>query len=96
MRIRNFMHKGLRQLYEEDNARSVPAVTVSKLRNMLAVLDDLQSTEELRALVFWRPHQLSGDRRGTWSLFVTRNWRMTFWVDDEESSICDLNLEDYH
>ncbi len=36
------------------------------------------------------------DRRpkGTWSLHVTRNWRLTFRVEDDE--IIDLNLEDYH
>jgi proteic killer suppression protein len=37
---------------------------------------------------------LIGDRKGTWSLHVTRNWRMTFRVKDQE--IVDLNLEDYH
>ena len=36
----------------------------------------------------------AGDRKGTWSLSVTRNWRMTFRIEDEE--IIDINLEDYH
>ena len=35
-----------------------------------------------------------GDRKGTWSLSVTRNWRLTFGIGDDE--IIDLNLEDYH
>jgi plasmid maintenance system killer protein len=33
--------------------------------------------------------------KGTWSLMVTRNRRLTFNIDDE-FEICDLNLEDYH
>ena len=37
---------------------------------------------------------LTGDRKGTWSLYVTRNRRMTFWIEDDE--IIDINLEDYH
>ena len=37
---------------------------------------------------------LTGDRKGTWSLHVTRNWRMTFQVEDDQ--IIDVNLEDYH
>ncbi len=40
-------------------------------------------------------HTLTGDRKGTWSLSVTRNRRLTFTIDDERE-ICDLNLEDYH
>jgi len=38
---------------------------------------------------------LTGDRKGTWSLHVTRNWRMTFWIDAEKE-IQDVNFEDYH
>jgi proteic killer suppression protein len=39
---------------------------------------------------------LTGDRKGTWSLSVTRNRRLTFRIDVAEHEICDLNLEDYH
>lgn len=42
----------------------------------------------------WKVHTLTGDRKGTWSLSVTRNRRLTFWIDDEQQ-ICDVNLEDY-
>ncbi|WP_338331167.1 type II toxin-antitoxin system RelE/ParE family toxin [Rhizorhapis sp. SPR117] len=40
-------------------------------------------------------HLLSGDRAGTWSLTVTRNWRMTFRINAAKA-IEDLDLEDYH
>ena len=40
-------------------------------------------------------HRLIGDMAGCWSLTVTRNWRMTFEVNDE-NAIIDLDLEDYH
>jgi proteic killer suppression protein len=37
---------------------------------------------------------LTGDRRGTYSVWVSANWRVTFrW--DEEGPL-DVNLEDYH
>jgi len=39
---------------------------------------------------------MSGDRKGTWSLYVTRNWRLTFKVDAAENEILDVNYEDYH
>jgi toxin HigB-1 len=63
---------------------------------MLAYLDDVENLEELRALTAWKPHTLTGDRKGEWSLSVTRNRRLTFRVDSAEQEICDLNLEDYH
>jgi len=43
-----------------------------------------------------RVHSLTGDRKGTWSLSVTRNRRLTFRIDIAEREIYDLNLEDYH
>ena len=51
---------------------------------------------ESRSLPTWKVHTLTGDRKGTWSLSVTRNRRLTFRIDIAEREICDLNLEDYH
>ena len=96
VKIRNIIHKGLKRLYAEDNTKGVPPDTVDKLRKMLAFLDDMEAPEELRALPSWKVHALTGDRKGTWSLSVTRNRRLTFRIDTAEQEICDLNLEDYH
>ncbi len=96
MTIRNFAHKGLKRLYWEDSAKGVPPDVVDKLRKMLAYLDNITDPEELRALTTWKAHSLIGDRKGTWSLSVTRNRRLTFYIDMEKGEICDLNLEDYH
>ncbi len=101
MKIRNFTHKGLRRLYEEDNAKGVPAAAADKLRKMLAFLDGMDDPGEFRALQSWKAHVLTGDRKGTWSLSVTANLRLTFHVEAArraaaESTICELNLEDYH
>ena len=88
------MHKGLRRLYEDNSSKGLSADTVDKLRKMLAFLDAVQDPEQLRALPTWKAHLLTGDRKGTWSLHVTRNRRLTFRIDDDE--IIELNLEDYH
>jgi toxin HigB-1 len=96
VKIRNIIHKGLKRFYSEDSTKGVPPDTVDKLRKMLAFLDDMQEPEELRALPSWKVHTLTGNRKGTWSLSVTRNRRLTFRVDTAEHEICDLNLEDYH
>ena len=48
------------------------------------------------SLPAWKAHTLTGDRKGIWSLSVTRNQRLTFRIDAAEHEICELNLEDYH
>ena len=96
MNIRNFVHKGLRRLYEDDEAKGVPQASVDKLRKMFTYLDNIQDVKELRALSHWRAHTLTGDRKGTWSLSVTKNLRLTFGIDPVEGDIFDVNLEDYH
>lgn len=96
VRIRNFIHKGLKKLYADDATKGVPPDTVDKLRKMLAFLDDMEDPEELRMLPSWKAHILTGDRKGTWSLSVTANRRLTFRIDTAEREIYDVNLEDYH
>jgi proteic killer suppression protein len=96
MKIRNVIHKRLRRFIEEDDTSGIQAAVVSKLRRMISFLQDMEREDELRTVPAWKAHQLSGDRRGTWSLFVTRNWRITFRIDSEEIEIIDLDYEDYH
>jgi toxin HigB-1 len=85
MRIRNFVHKGLKRLYTEDNAKGLPHDAVDKLRKMLAFLQHMEDAEELRSIPVWKAHPMTGNRKGSWSLHVTRNWRLTFCVDTEEN-----------
>ena len=39
-------------------------------------------------------HQLIGDRKGTWSVRVSGNWRVTFRFEGED--VTDVDYEDYH
>ena len=96
MKIRNVLHRGLRRLIREDDTAGVQPAVASKLRRMVSFLQDMEREEELRAVPGWRAHRLTGDRRGTWSLSVTANWRLTFRIDREEREIVDLDYEDYH
>jgi toxin HigB-1 len=96
VKIRNFAHKGLKALYEDDHSKGVSADSADKLRKMLAFLDEMHHVEELSALPLWKAHILTGDRRRTWSLSVTRNRRLTFSVDANAREIYNLDLEDYH
>ena len=75
--------------------RGLPAGSVDRLRNMLAYLDTIEAPDELRVPPNFGAHKLTGDRKGEWALFVTKNWRMTFRVN-EAGAIEDMDLEDYH
>ena len=94
VRLWSFSHKPLKRFYEEGVAKGLPADVVSKLRAMFAVLDRMKDVEELKSWPLWKVHALTGDRKGTWSLHVTRNLRLTFRVEADQ--LLDLNLEDYH
>jgi proteic killer suppression protein len=69
---------------------------VEKVRNILTFLQEMEDAQELRDVPSWNAHQLTGDRKGSWSLTVTRNWRITFRIDQAEGEILDLDYEDYH
>ena len=62
---------------------------------MLAFIVAAESLEELSVPPNYGLHPLTGDRAGTWSMTVTRNWRLTFSIN-EEGALTDLDLEDYH
>jgi proteic killer suppression protein len=94
MKIRGFRHKGLKRLYEADEARGVRVDLASKLKVILHAIEQARRIEQVAMLPGWRLHPLKGGRRGEWSLWVTGNFRLTFRVDGGDVS--DLNLEDYH
>lgn len=96
MKIRNVVHRGLRRLIQEDEAGGVQHAVAGKLRRIVSFLQDMEREEELRSVPGWRAHRLVGDRKGTWSLAVTANWRLTFRIDREKMEIVDLDYEDYH
>ena len=95
MEIRGVAHKSLRRLIEGGNPVGLPAAYVAKIEAIVSFLSDAPGIEAVRKLTVWRAHQLTGDRKGTWSLTVSRNWRITFDVN-AEGEIENLDFEDYH
>jgi proteic killer suppression protein len=96
MRIRNVAHRGLRRLILNDDVAGLQPTVASKIRRMVSFLQDMESEDELRTVPSWKAHRLTGDRKGRWSLFVTKNWRITFAIDQVDNEIIDLDYEDYH
>lgn len=63
---------------------------------MVTSLEGMEAISELKDWPAWRAHMLRGDRKGTWSLTVTGNWRLTFIHLPASNEIAGLQLEDYH
>ena len=94
MEIDSIRHKGLRRFFGTGNAKGLVG-DVGRLRKMLAFIDAAESFDELVLPPNFGLHELVGDRKGQWSMTVTRNWRMTFGVNDD-GALIDMDLEDYH
>lgn len=94
MEIESIRHKGLRRFFEAGSAKGLVG-DAGRLRKMLAFIDAAESFEELSVPPNFGLHELTGDRKGSWSMTVTRNWRMTFGLNDE-GALIDMDLEDYH
>ena len=95
MQIDSIRHKALRRFAESGSPKGLPAGSVDRLLRMFAYIDAIDTAEELRVPPNFGAHQLTGDRKGEWSLFVTKNWRMTFRVNSA-GAVEDMDLEDYH
>jgi proteic killer suppression protein len=96
MKIRNVVHRGLRRFIQLNDPSGLAPAVVEKVRNILTFLQEMEDDQELRDVPGWKAHQLTGGRKGTWSLTVTRNWRITFRIDPTQGEIIDLDYEDYH
>lgn len=91
--IKSFRHKGLKQLFETGKSRSVSADLIRRLVRQLDYLNRATSPIDMN-LPGYRLHELKGARKGTWSVTVSGNWRLTFTFKGEDAH--DVDLEDYH
>lgn len=95
MEIVSVSHKGLRRFIEDGATSGIPPASLGKIAAIVSFLEDAPGIEAVTKLQMWKAHQLTGDRKGTWSLAVTKNWRITFTVNSA-NEIENLDLEDYH
>jgi toxin HigB-1 len=91
--IRSFRHKGLKRLFEDDDARGVSAEHVEKLRDILVRLDNAESLADID-LPALKLHPLKGELKGSWAVTVRANWRVTFRFADPDAF--NVDYVDYH
>ncbi len=93
MAILRFRHKGLERFFERGLTAGVQHRHVKRLRLILGRLNVALEPRDMN-LPGSRLHPLHGDRRGTWAVEVSGNWRVTFRF--QGSDVTDVNYEDYH
>lgn len=91
--IVSFRHKGLERFFETGSVRGIQAPHQKRIRLQLAALDSASRVEDMN-VPGYRLHELKGDSKGTWSVFVNGNWRITFEFLNGNASVVDY--EDYH
>lgn len=91
--IRSFKDKGLRRFAEKGDTSKLSVQKADRITRLLTRLD-LATTPAEMNLPGWRFHELTGERKGVFSVTVSGNWRLTFRWDGLDA--IDVDLEDYH
>lgn len=91
--IKKFRHKGLRKLFESGVASGIQPQHATRLRQILALLETADSIRDMD-LPGLRLHELKEQKKGTYAIKVSGNWRVTFKIINGD--ILDVNYEDYH
>lgn len=91
--IRSFKNKGLRLFAETGDARKLSVENAGRVRRILLQINAATKPEDMN-LPGLRFHELSGDRKGTYAVNASGNYRITFrW---EAPDAIEVDLEDYH
>ena len=91
--IKGFVHKGLEQFFLTGNKAGIQPQHANRIRLILAQLHQANTIDDLRIPTL-RLHELKGERKGTWSVTVQANWRITFRFSAGAAD--DVYYEDYH
>lgn len=91
--IRSFRHRGLEAFYAKDDRRRIPSDRIDRIQRLLDRLETAQIPQDMN-LPGFDFHPLKGNRKGTYAVSVSGNWRLTFRF--EAPHAFDVDLEDYH
>ena len=91
--IRGFKHKGLAKFFETGSKSGIQPPHAERLRLILGRLSAATAPEDM-SLPGLALHRLKGERKGTWAVKVSGNWRVTFTFVGKDADLVDY--EDYH
>ncbi len=91
--IKSFGDKGLRRFFETGDGSKLSVRNPNRIATMLQALDEAEAPGDM-AMPGWGFHPLAGDRKGTYSISASGNWRITFKFVG--GNAIDVAMEDYH
>ncbi|MHA6718133.1 type II toxin-antitoxin system RelE/ParE family toxin [Sphingomonas sp. RS6] len=92
--IRSFADSETESVWLGERSRKLPPDIQQTARRKLRILNRVTSPLQLRVPPGNRLEELKGDRKGTYSIRINDQWRITFrWVDGGAD---DVRIEDYH
>jgi proteic killer suppression protein len=83
----------LERFFAKSERKGIDAKNADRIRRMLDRLDAAVRPEDMN-LPGYGFHHLKGNRRGSFAVSVSGNWRITFRFDGGDA--IEVNLEDYH
>lgn len=92
--IVSFKHKGLEGFWKTESKRGIQPDHAAKLDRILTSLNEAHQPVDLIGFPGYRTHELQGQDRGRWSIWVNGNWRVTFRFIGTDVELIDY--EDYH
>ncbi|MEL7831817.1 type II toxin-antitoxin system RelE/ParE family toxin [Citromicrobium bathyomarinum] len=99
MKIVSVKDKRVKKLVQRPTLTSVKGLDgleVRKIVEMITAIRVMTNPLQLVAVPSWKAHELKPGQPGKWSLTVTRNYRLTFIVDQNAQEVSVLDYEDYH
>jgi len=91
--ILKFRHKGLERFFLSGTTAGIQAMHTRRLRLILGRLNVAREPRDM-SLPGLDLHQLKGERKGTWAVSVSGNWRITFAFSGID--VLNVDYEDYH
>jgi proteic killer suppression protein len=91
--IKGFRHKGLERFFATGARSGIQPKHAERLRLVLGRLNVSTSARDMN-LPGLNLHELGGNRKGTWAVKVSGNWRVTFTCTGTD--VDSVDYEDYH
>lgn len=80
-------------MFEKGSTSGIQPQHKTRLRRILALLATSSTIQDMD-LPGLNLHELKGKKKGTWSVKVSGNWRVTFQI--KMGNIYEVDYEDYH
>ncbi len=91
--IVSFKRRGLKRFFLEGDASRLPHDMIDRIDTLLTKLHASETIQEMD-MHSYHLHELKGMKKGTWSITVRANWRITF--EFAQGHAFHVNFEDYH